>query len=280
MSEVGLFIKNHLTLCILTAGLAIVGYLGYRAVKRIMHKGPLEMKVDEVAKNQLNAQTSMSESNKNKLHTESKETGTSALEENAEAKQAPQESGGFVVKNESTSYTISLEDQKADWFSISEKVQEGMLKKLKEHYTGTEASDQPPGGYQVHFKKSAGKPFTIVLDKIGSRNKGLTMPMPEEGKPCAFCPKVQAGEEMNGYQGLGQDREVRVIQSLSGNPLTIPDKHIPHFFAADSVMQKILIATAKEALKVFRPGTSDYDIHFHVGSAGAQTVPHLHTRIG
>jgi len=48
---------------------------------------------------------------------------------------------------------------------------------------------------------------------------------------------------------------------------------------ADFAMQKQLIATANQARQILAPESTDYNIHFHVGSAGSQTVPHLHVRL-
>jgi len=186
----------------------------------------------------------------------------------------------FAIHEELQRDTISLTDIKSDWFSLGEADQDKMLTILRQNFDRSEANDSPAAGYQVHFRKQQGTPFSIVLDKKNQRAKGSSMPMPGAGSSCSFCLKAVADERMEKYELLGKGQKIRVIQALySGRPLTIPDEHIPHFFATDFAMQKQLVATANQARQIFTPGTTDYNIHFHVGSAGSQTVPHLHVRL-
>lgn len=59
MASVSKFVKDHIPLCVCTVGIAILGYLGYRAVRWIVNKCQRTKKVDHVAqKNIINQPSS------------------------------------------------------------------------------------------------------------------------------------------------------------------------------------------------------------------------------
>lgn len=58
MVNVSKFVKNHIPLCICTLGTAILGYLGYQAVRWIINKCQRTEKVDHVAKTNISNQSS------------------------------------------------------------------------------------------------------------------------------------------------------------------------------------------------------------------------------
>lgn len=56
MVNVSKFVKEHIPLCVCTLGVAVLGYLGYHAVRWIMNKCQRTEKINVVAHNQLNQQ--------------------------------------------------------------------------------------------------------------------------------------------------------------------------------------------------------------------------------
>lgn len=58
MAKISGFIKEHIPLCVCTFGVAILGYLGYRLVHRIINKCQKTEKIDQVVKEQLSSKHS------------------------------------------------------------------------------------------------------------------------------------------------------------------------------------------------------------------------------
>jgi hypothetical protein len=55
MQNVSKFIKEHIPLCICTIGLAIIGYLGFHAIKWIIIKCAQTQKIDEIGQKTINS---------------------------------------------------------------------------------------------------------------------------------------------------------------------------------------------------------------------------------
>ncbi|MBA3603085.1 MAG: hypothetical protein H0W50_05470 [Parachlamydiaceae bacterium] len=56
MVNISQFVKEHIPLCVCTLGLAILGYLGYNAVRWIINKCQRTEKIDQVAQKSIGSQ--------------------------------------------------------------------------------------------------------------------------------------------------------------------------------------------------------------------------------
>lgn len=140
---------------------------------------------------------------------------------------------------------------------------------IQEEYLSQEEANPPPAGYsvKVQYDKTDAL-FSAELHPHGSREANTPMVMP----PCQECPFCFSGD-------------VRVFRSMSDRVLLVPGEHVSHWFSASEELQNHLLKSAVDlASKIEKhfPGAlssnNAYLFELHVGSAGAQTVPHLHLR--
>jgi hypothetical protein len=107
------------------------------------------------------------------------------------------------------------------------------------------------------------------LIPMGARRETVQLSgVPENSDSCPFC-----------TTSLKVFEVCSVIVSRSGQVLLIPDTHYVHWFEAPLEEQCTLMTHALELRKQY-PKAIQTPIELHCGSAGYQTVFHLHLRTG
>lgn len=81
MKKVSEFIKDHTPLCLCTLGIAVIGYLGYRAIQWIIHECCCTEKIDRTFRTTIDPQNQPFPSNSNPGYGWSRITGTQEFNE-------------------------------------------------------------------------------------------------------------------------------------------------------------------------------------------------------
>lgn len=135
MDNVCLFVKKHTALCVCTLGLAVVGYLAYRAIKRVWNKNEVEQKTDHIAKNAFNEQ-------------QKNEFGNNPL-----IKESPKLPHNVQKMQKSEQKVDPLIDNKGDGFKEEHKPKiEGNIKEQEEKNLKNEKKEQIQGDEEKKVK--------------------------------------------------------------------------------------------------------------------------------
>lgn len=204
-----------------------------------------------------------------------------------------------VVKQHNTYHIIPKQPVK-DFFSASEHMQLQLIKSLWDTQQGLEKV-APGKGYQVHIEgdREGHHPFSMRLEVIGSRPVGSPIELNRKTAPvqilatapgrifsacqCVFCNLKDQGNDMGELTKLCEGHDCFVIKAkYSGKPLIVPNQHAFHWFDAPAERMHLdLLTAAGKVLSALQKQKQDssYSIWLHVGSAGAQTIPHLHVHV-
>lgn len=169
------------------------------------------------------------------------------------------------------------------------------LKTIYTSYQQAESKNVPPAGYiiSIVYDKQMGE-FTGSFQEIGSRFVGESIEMPFI-ENCPFCDKtnfLQVSDDAINKKLA--DQQLYLSRSLRDRILIIPLQHVGNWFEMSEEedfsslieFQQNLVCTTIEFcqyVETYFPEklttNENYEFELHLGSAGKQTIPHIHFRV-